>query len=383
MLILLDMTNFDFAQKKKITKIAVLITLLFITASIVSLIYGYVKFQYFYLKNNLTDEKNIERYVYEKQVALNDSGINKSYFIPVSVLIEDLIFSEDSYPTLTGYISLKYPKDFNDKDLATGVYFPDSIDEKIDLMKVSKTDKEMHEIYRFAAKLQTSENIKQFPFGLSTLALTMQPKAIGPEVILIPDLSYYSYSLPIDLPGIDKTIDSSNITILRSYYHVSKGGFLINKKEANQLIFSTFSYNIDYVKNALNVFIIYFLPLLVIVVITFSVIWMVVYGEFDSLQTSLGVSGAYTALTFALIITHTALRTKFETSSIIYLEALFFPVYLIIILLLVHSMYLVYQATVKGQKYSTEVQLINKEVVFLFWPLITFSWFLITYIFFF
>ncbi len=378
-LILSDLINLKLYNKKKLKRTSFILTSIFVIATIIFINFGQIKSNYFNITNKLINNKSIEYYMLERENESSELNIPPPSFLPISIFIEEFYFTNDNDTFLSGYAFINYSQKILDLDIKRGFYFPDGNEAIIDLVESKKNDNGITEIYKFNVKFASLPDLKKYPFDVFKINFVIQPLEILNNIIFIPNLDLYKNPDPENLPGLDLTIESENFRFVRSYFQFEKTGFQINTKSNEAFTFFNISFNIDYVKNTMTVFVVYLLPLLVIVVSTFAVLWMVVYGEFDSMQTSLAATGAYTALTFALIIMHTALRSKYEAPSVIYLEALFFPTYTIIMLLLIHSMFLNYKARTVSRIYSDKILHLNELFIYIFWPLQTGLWFLISY----
>jgi hypothetical protein len=129
-------------------------------------------------------------------------------------------------------------------------------------------------------------------------------------------------------------------------------------------------YNIITTRGLANPFIIFFLPLLVVLFSLFAVI-LASKRESDPLS----ITASYSGLFFALILLQRSLREQYPTRGTLYIEYAFFFAYITIILLIIHTIVLYLYP-----HWHSYQQRFFPLVKFLFWPFQLISWIITTLI---
>ena len=131
-------------------------------------------------------------------------------------------------------------------------------------------------------------------------------------------------------------------------------------------------FNIILSRNILDAFVIYFLPLIVILFALFAIFLFISREKPESLTTQMG---QFTALLFALIVLHGNFRNKYPVGGIMYLEYLFFICYSTLLI----SVFLT--AALKIQ--TRWDALIDQAIILIkifYWPIQLSFWFITTII---
>src|SRR5690606_24948863 len=170
------------------------------------------------------------------------------------------------------------------------------------------------------------QNYSYFPFDKQRMQITLEPYDIQKNIILTPDLASYKKISPEDMPGLDKNFTLSDFRIEQTFFNYKKidpmanFGFKEYGKATDhfQLIF-----NIVTKRGLLNPFVLFFLPLLVVLFSLFSVL-IIAKRESDPLT----IIASYTGLFFALILLQRSLRESYPTNVTLYMEYAFFFTYI-------------------------------------------------------
>ena len=125
-------------------------------------------------------------------------------------------------------------------------------------------------------------------------------------------------------------------------------------------------------RSLLNPFILYLLPLLVIL---FSLFTILLVARKNT--PPLSILGGYTGLFFALILLQRSLLEELPTNTMLYIEYAFFYTYITIILLIIHTILIYYYKHWKTYQ-NNSLYLMR----IFFWPFQFISWLITTLIFF-
>ena len=128
----------------------------------------------------------------------------------------------------------------------------------------------------FDATIFNEQDFSEFPFDKITIRLNMSSQDFARNVILIPDLAAYDNMNPIDKPGIDKDFVLPGFEIQKTFFSLKK---LMPDNDFGLHSFRAITehydlvYNIVITRKLLNSFIIYILPLLVILLALFATLF--------------------------------------------------------------------------------------------------------------
>ena len=130
-------------------------------------------------------------------------------------------------------------------------------------------------------------------------------------------------------------------------------------------------YNIIITRKLLNSFIIYILPLLVILLALFATL----FGIRENTKTfdPLKPLAAYASLFFGLIILHRSIREQYGVVSTLYIEYAFFYTYITLLFLLIHAV-IVYGPNSN----KTFDMIITPLALYLYWPIQLSLWLITT-----
>lgn len=355
---------------------------LFLAATL-SVIYGQQKSFYFSEKNVLSNLTEINRFMIETTDEFEEKKKSPPINLPLSLLIQELTFSKEGTISLSGYTWINYP---NDDKYKTGFFFVDAIESSFEEIETKIVDDRKLILSKFTLTLNQTTNFGKFPIGTSSLAIYMQPNDVIHRLVLIPDVIFYQNLNPSLLPGIEKDITPSSYELLRSFFTIqkNKSHLLIEGDATTEINFFKTCFHIQYHRKVIDILIIYFLPLFVILISTYAIVWVLIKGKLaiTCVQDILAVIAGYTALTFALILIQATLRDKFQANQIMFIEIFFFTSYFTITLLVLQSLYH-FTKLLKSTDHQEEKTNQIDSILILFWPLQFLTWFTLSYIIFF
>lgn len=370
-------------SKRNYKIFATITSFTFFFSGTLAVIYGQQKSFYFSEKNVLTNLTEINRFIIETTDEYQERERSPPIFLPLSLLIQEITFSKEGTVSLTGYTWINYP---NEEKYKTGFFFVDAIESSFEEIETKVVEDRKLILSKFNVTLSERTDFAKFPIGTSTLPIYMQPNDVTHRLVMIPDLIFYQNLNPSLLPGIEKDITPSSYDLLRSFFSIekNKSNLLIQGDVATEINFFKTCFHIQYYRKVLDILIIYFLPLFVILISTYAIVWVLVKGKLDvsSVQDILCVLAGYTALTFALILMQATLRDKFQANEIMFIEMFFFTTYFTITLLVFQSLYH-FTKLLKSKDHQEEKANRIDSILILFWPLQFLTWFTLSYIIFF
>lgn len=297
---------------------------------------------------------------------------------PVGLLIYSLHFPDPHHIGMTARLWQQYnPETFDDN--VPGIQIPNAKQATIkELFK--ETDNGYNIIgWKLETLLPQNYNYKFFPFDILHTVIPLEQSDITKNLLLIPDLQSYTSLAPQSLPGIQEALSISGFAIKQAFFsfepveQMTTFGMSSYAQVSDRVLLH---YNIIMTRDLLNPLVIYFLPLLVVLISLFAIFWLISQKDADDIKKSIfSVLGAYTGLFFALILLHRNLRSEYPVGEILYIEYLFFFTYLTILLFIIHSVFL-YAYTQFDRIRISVSQLISLS----FWPTQLILWFITTII---
>jgi hypothetical protein len=217
------------------------------------------------------------------------------------------------------------------------------------------------------------QKYEKFPFDQQQLRVILEHRDIEKNIILTPDLVAYKTISPESTPGLSKEFTLSGFTIEQAFFEYQKvepkadfGLKGYGKVTDNYHLI----YNAIITRNLLNPFVIYLLPLLVILFTLFTTLLVIKRSS-----SALSILGAYSGLFFALIILQRSMREQYPSGSTLYMEYAFFYTYITIILLILHTILMYYYN--HWDKYQNRSLYLMR---ILFWPFQWITWLITTII---
>lgn len=292
--------------------------------------------------------------------------------IPCGILLYSLSLTEQDSISVSGYLWNKYDM-ITQKNIDRGMDLPQARRLIYGKPLISQADNIETSTWSIQGVMFQEQEHSEYPFDQQHIRIILEHRDIEKNIILTPDLSAYKTISPEATPGLDREFSLSGFTIEQAFFEYHKidpntnFGFKEYGKVTDnfQLI-----YNAIMNRNLLNPFVLYVLPLLVILFALFSTL-LIVKITTDPLS----MLGGYTALFFSLIMLQRSLREQHPAGTTLYLEYAFFYASITIILLTLHTIILFYYK--KWQTYQ------HHSLYFLrilFWPFQLISWLITTLI---
>jgi|GEM_PF-1761519 len=292
--------------------------------------------------------------------------------IPCGLLLYSLDMPKPDEMIVSGYLWTKYDIEKH-KNITHKIQLPHAIKLILDTPATSIQQNWETVTWNIRGTIYEKQHYGHFPFDKQQMQITIEHHDIEKNIILTPDLEDYKKISPEETPGLDKHFTLSEFNIERAFFNykriepVTNYGFTQYGKTTDhyQLI-----YNLIITRGLLSPFILYFLPLLVILFSLFSVLVIA-----KRTTEPLSIITPYTGLFFALVLLHRSLREQYSTGTTLYIEYAFFFAYVTIILLVIHTV-LVYLYP-HWNYYQHKIFPLAKLI---FWPLQLVAWLITTFI---
>jgi hypothetical protein len=321
----------------------------------------------------ITDQSALNKFLND----LNDEAQRKHEAPPINIPSGILLYSvsntgPDSV-TVSGYLWNKYNIKLH-TNIIRGMDLPQATRMVYGTPLLSKSDDTETSTWNIQGTMYQEQHYEKFPFDQQQLRIILEHKDIEKNIILTPDLIAYKKLSPESIPGLDKEdFVISGFTIEQAFFEYQKVepkadfGFKDYGKVTDNY---HLIYNAILDRNLLNPFVIYLLPLLVILFTLFTTLLLI-----KKSTSPLSILGGYSGLFFALIVLQRSMREQYPSGSTLYMEYAFFYTYITIILLIMHTILMYYY------KHWENYQ--NRSLYFmkiLFWPFQWITWLITTFI---
>lgn len=321
----------------------------------------------------ITDQSALNKFLND----LNEEAERKHEALPINIpcgiLLYSLTIQDPTHIIISGYIWNKYNKIVH-KHIGRGMELPQAVKLSFGIPLTSEADNETEATtWNIQGTLFQEQNYAQYPFDQQQIRIILEHKDIEKNIILTPDLTAYKKISPESTPGLDKEFSLAGFTIEQTFfeYHKINPSTNFGFKEYGKVTDNyQLIYNAIMNRNLLDPFVLYILPLLVILFSLFTTL-LLTRQKTEPLTTL----GAYSGLFFALILLQRSLREQHPAGTTLYIEYAFFYTYITIILLIFH--------TILTHYHKTWLIYRSKSLYFMkifFWPFQLISWLITTLI---
>lgn len=331
--------------------------------------------------------------IYRNVVALNKPEVSIEYEVYVTNFIKEL--NEDAFlkfkkpiipiktaidlknidlkhngSAFTGLIWQKYPQTLN---FEPAIIFPQSSKSTTSL--IQSFNKEDIKVVNWLTNNEIFEesNFGKYPFDVRKIVISMEYPKTHSNIMFVPDLEAYSMPSSNSKMGIGTLSKIGGFTVRKSYFE-----YMISQStNYTDQVQPVLSFNILLQRSLLNPFFVYFMPLLLILIALFAVIYAFEKASQITDAIKFQSIAIITALLLSLVLLHRNLRTDLQTQGIMYIEYLFFSIYVIMSLLVLYIVFV---------KESIKIIVVEQRIpiiTFLYWPIAMLVWYIITVLIFF
>jgi len=318
----------------------------------------------------ITDESSLDKFLHD----LNEEAVRKHepkpIKVPCGLLLYTLNITDSDHIEISGYLWSKYNK-IKHKDITRGIDILQSTRMSVGKPLTSVAGNWETETWTTQGLLSQDQQNTEYPFDQQQLRIVLEHRDLEKNIILTPDLTGYKKISPESMPGLDKDFSISGFTVEQTFFEYKKFSPEANfgfKEYGKVTDHFQLVYNVILNRNLLNPFVLYILPLLVILFSLFCTLLI------SSRRTDpFSMLGAYTGLFFSLIILQRSLREQHPSGSTLYMEYAFFYTYITIILLILHTIlnhFYKHKTTYQAKAFHM--------MKVLFWPFQFISWLITT-----
>lgn len=320
----------------------------------------------------ITDESSLDKFLNDLNEEAARKHEPKPINIPCGLLINALNITDSDHIEISGYLWSKYNTEQH-KDVTRGIDILHAIRMAIGKPVTSINNGIETETWTVQGPLSQEQQNNLYPFDQQQLRIALEHRDIEKNIILTPDLTGYKKISPESTPGLDKSFSIAGFTVEQAFFEYKhfdpKSNFGLKEygkvTDHFQLI-----YNVILNRNLLNPFVLYILPLLVILFSLFCTLLLA-----GKKTDPFSVLGPYTGLFFSLIVLQRSLREQHPSGSTLYMEYAFFYTYVTIILLILHA--ILNHFYKHKSAYQDKILHLMK---LLFWPFQFITWLITTLI---
>jgi|GEM_PF-6830180 len=345
-----------------------------------SIYYFHQKYAFYTKINNpLQTTTELTQYLNDKnQKALNNHQAS-SQPLRTGILINFFDISQKNYISFSGKAWQIYPKDGPAPKTIT---FLQATKQTVTEIRHEEYDaKSMIVWWDIGIQIYQTIDYLRFPFEAAKITLNMTADYATKNIFLIPDLARYqeraketnSISGTKILPGINLQAEIPGFIVKEALFSYNTN---LTEPLSSE---SPLTFNIILNQKVITPLMIYFLPILVIIISIFGVLWIneVIKRKTDihKWQPSLATIGAYSALLFSTIALHREIRKSYSSGHLLYIEYLFIFIYMAMFSFEIISS--IAPHYIKTRKDSFDIMTLIR---FLFWPIVLTYWFIVTFL---
>jgi hypothetical protein len=151
----------------------------------------------------IDDQVSLNKFIVARSKLSKDLYNKEPIFIPTGIFIQTLEFVSSNNISVSGYVWQKYKKGQMNA-LASGFVMPEAKSLAITEAYRSDTDREQIIGWYFEAIVRQSFDYSKYPFDRPNISLWFKHKDFLKNVILVPDLSGYTFTSASVLPGLQR-----------------------------------------------------------------------------------------------------------------------------------------------------------------------------------
>jgi hypothetical protein len=318
----------------------------------------------------ITDESSLDKFLNDLKEEAERKHEPKPIKIPCGLLLYTLNITDSEHIEISGYLWNKY-NIIKHTNITRGIEIPQATRMSNGKPLISIAGNWETETWTVQGLLSQEQQNIEYPFDQQQLRIVLEHRDLEKNIILTPDLTAYKKVSPESLPGLDKEFSISGFTVEQAFFEYKQFNPEANfgfKEYGKVTDHFQLVYNVILSRNLLNPFVLYILPLLVILFSLFCTLLI------SSRKTDpFSMLGAYTGLFFSMIILQRSLREQHPSGSTLYMEYAFFYTYITIMLLILHTILNHFYK----HKSAFQAQIFHLMKV-LFWPFQFITWLITT-----
>jgi hypothetical protein len=314
----------------------------------------------------ISNWNTLNRFTFEQRRRTLSQREEVPLFIPTGIYIQSAYFEDASSIGISGYVWQRYTKGVHD-GVGRGFIIPEA--KKSTVTRAYSIEDGGTELVRwnFNAIIHQNFDHSRYPFDSERVVVDLWHNDFTRNVILIPDLASYKLMSPSARPGLIEEIQLSGWDISESSFNYLNENYKTTfglRNFAGLTNFPNLYFGIDIQKQITGPFVANMLPLLVVSILLFAILFLGTREERHKgrLGFALDVIAACAGFFLVAILLHIALRRNLAARDIFYLEYFYFVTYAMILYVTVNYV-LVTKTTIGIVHYRD-----NFIVKVAFWP---------------
>ncbi|TAF34669.1 MAG: hypothetical protein EAZ57_02830 [Cytophagales bacterium] len=307
-------------------------------------------------------------------------------FIPTGVFMQSIEFTS-SYNCIVTFMIWQRYNVRDTADYSIGFELPEAQEADVEeaYRKYNADSTVLTVGWNVKATIREIFNFRLYPFDHQNLWVRFWHKDFDKNVILVPDIKSYPQYNPFKKVGLEEDMVLPGWSVKGSYFGYRKNSYSTNFGIDSYIGAENFPelyFNVFVQRDFMSVFFSDLTPVLMVVVLLFITIYVShdETTETDFFKFSvMDVAGIVGTLIFVVILAQIDLRSNLSTDTVLYIEYYYFIIYFLLFLVMVN--YILFQK--KGLDWHLIEYRDNYIPKVLFFPILTFSIFMVTIILFF
>jgi hypothetical protein len=298
--------------------------------------------------------------------------------VPTGIFIESYELTSFE-ASVIGTLWMKYPKLLY-KTAPPAFYFPDvsALETRgLSTKLVSEVEYDDYILvtWSFRATLEQRFSYQQFPFEQNDIRITVLYPDFSKNILLVPDLASYDILNPSVRPGLNENVSVPSSNTISTYFTFRTLDYRTNfGVDAPIKNYTALNFNMVMKRIWLNPFIANIIPILIVAMIMFIVLYISSgVEEGRSGLTTMNVIQSSAGFLFILLLAHVNERNRIMTPEIAYIELFYFSMYVFITLEAIVLAMLLRGVNWKVFHYGD-----NLVLKLLFWPVLLATWLAVT-----
>lgn len=283
----------------------------------------------------VTNWNTLNRFISEQRRRTLGQRDELPIFIPTGIYIQSAFLEDATNVGISGYVWQRYTKGVHD-GIARGFIMPGA--KASTITKAYTIDDGDSELVRWNlnAVLYQDFTYSRYPFDSEQVVIDLWHEEFTNNVILIPDLASYKLMSPAAKPGLFEDIQIAGWRIGFSSFNYQAESYKTSfglRDFSGLTSYPNLYFGFDISKEITGPFVANMLPLLVVTILLFAILFLGTRDERHKGQLgfALDVIAACAGFFLVAILLHIALRRDLAARDIFYLEYFYFVTYAMIL----------------------------------------------------
>ncbi|MGH1428939.1 MAG: PDC sensor domain-containing protein [Arenicella sp.] len=341
-------------------------------------------------EQRIVNSSVLDRFKNDQNIYAEEQLLATPKFVKTGVYMQSLEFDGANDVKVTAYIWQKYEKGMH-KGLTRGFILPEAytpsieevyrdIDDPSDPGCQQSTNRDCSELvgWYVSALMRQEFDYSLYPLDAQQVWIRMWHEDYRENIVLVPDLASYEHLNPHSVPGVQHDFVLPGWEIQESWFSISEQifntNFGVNRAHISQYKPELF-FNVNIQRDFLNPFVSRIIPVIVILILMFLIV--LISTKTGKAASWLGFTAndvvvGLSALFFVIGLSHTDLRQSLSSSRIMYFEYLYFVIYVMLVYVAVSSIYI----AKRDEMENRDENFLSKN---LYWPVLSLTFFLVTF----